>query len=86
METQERLLEFPSAALTIHLMRLAGTTTKAPTKRSVRVAGRSSPRPCNWSGRPVRSIPTTKNADDFLRRSSCTAITVPAAMVEFDIS
>src|ERR1700730_5705600 len=56
----------PSAALTIHLKRLAGTTTKATTKRSVGVAGRSSPRPCNWSGRPVRSIPITENDDDFL--------------------
>jgi hypothetical protein len=55
---------------------LAGTTTKATAKRSVTVAGRSSPRPRNWSGRPVRSIPITKKHDDFLRRSSCTAITV----------
>jgi hypothetical protein len=52
-------------------VRLAGTTTKTPTKRHVRVAGRSSPRSCNWSGRPVRSIPITKIDDNFLRRSSC---------------
>src|ERR1700732_4129901 len=63
METQERLLECPFCGTDNPPEAARWNDDENSYERSVRVAGRSSPRPCNWSGRPVRSIPITKNDD-----------------------